>query len=395
MIRVAFVGCSAHSERTAHLPWLAPLRARGVEICFFVPGDEARDVDALRAAGARVHLWPVRRTGAGPLQARAVAALTRELRQAGCELVHSFGHRANLAAALAAPLAGAPVRIAHLTGAGSVFIGERPSMRQRAMRLALLTAWRGIVTGVGCVLLDNDEDRDLLPFAPPERLVATRGPGIDLGVFDPAAVRDEALAALRAQLALPTDAEVVLFTGRIIGDKGVRELVEASRALARTRPGLVVLLAGAPDPGNPSSLSAREVAALNVPPLRVLGEREDVRELLALADVVVNPSYREGLPRANLEAAAMQRPVVTCDVRGCRQTVDHGETGLLVPPRDAGALADAIAALLDDPARRRSMGARGRVWVAQRFGVEQVAEDLSILYRRLLVSRGASGRAGV
>lgn len=384
MIHAAFINCSAASERSAHLPWLAHLHERGVEVEFFVPAAETAGVAALKEAGAPVHHWTLRRGSGNPLQAGAVLSLAAALRAARCDVIHAFGHRANLATALAARLAGRPMRVCHITGAGSIFTGEAPTTARRLARLGLLSSWRLILPGAARVLLDNAEDLDFLPFAPPGLVQSTRGPGVDVGRYDPAAVDSATVAAARAELGLAADAEVVLFVGRLLGDKGVRELVEAARLLASSRPHVVVLLAGGRDPANPTCLSEAEVAGFDAAPVRVLGRREDIRTLLALADVFVNPSYREGLPRANLEASAMALPVVTTAVRGCRQTVHDGHSGVLVPARDAAALCTAIGGLLDDPARRARMGAAGRQLVKERFTVAQVAADLAALYHELL-----------
>ena len=384
MIRAAFISCSAAAERSAHLPWLPTLRERGVEVDFFVPGVDLAAVEALRRAGSPVHLWSLRRESNNPFQVEAVLSLARALRANPCQVVHAFGHRANLGAALATPLAGRPLRLGHITGAGSIFTGEARTPSQRAARAALLNTWRLILPGISTVLLDNAEDLDLLPFASPGLMQPTRGPGVDVQRYDPAAVPAAEIQATRQALGLADDAEVLLFAGRMIGDKGVRELVQASRILAQRRPKLVLLLVGSPDPGNPTSLSATEIAGFDGPPVRRLQRRENIRALLAIADVFANPSYREGLPRANLEAAAMAVPVVTTDVRGCRETVIDGQTGLLVPARDAVALSVAIETLLDDPDRRRGMGAAGRELVMDRYTAVQVAADLADLYHSLL-----------
>jgi len=116
---------------------------------------------------------------------------------------------------------------------------------------------------------------------------------------------------------------------------------------------------------------------------------------LALATVAVLPSYREGLPKSLLEAAACGKPMVAADVPGCREILVHGVTGLLVPPKDAAALAAAIHSLLDDPSLRTAMGVAARELVVRSFSVEQVTGQVIRLYRELLASPGTGALAGV
>ena len=126
-----------------------------------------------------------------------------------------------------------------------------------------------------------------------------------------------------------------------------------------------------------------------------LGWRQDMPELYALMDVLVLPSHREGFPAAPMEAAAMGVPCVVTDIRGCRETVVDGANGLRVPVRDAGALGDAMKALLLDPARARRMGEAGRRLALERFDQRRVFETVKAEYRRLLLARGLPAPAGV
>ncbi|WP_287962908.1 glycosyltransferase, partial [Alcanivorax sp.] len=114
------------------------------------------------------------------------------------------------------------------------------------------------------------------------------------------------------------------------------------------------------------------------------GHRKEMADVLAGAHLVCLPSYREGLPKVLIEAAASGRAIVTCDVPGCREVVAHDENGLLVPARDAAALADAIRTLLEDPARRRRLGEAGRMRAERLFGQQRVNEETLALYRELL-----------
>lgn len=142
---------------------------------------------------------------------------------------------------------------------------------------------------------------------------------------------------------------------------------------------------GAPDPGNPASIPESTLYDWEARGLiEWWGAREDMPEVLRLAHIVCLPSYREGMPKVLLEAMACGRPVVTTDAPGCRDCVRHEDNGLLVPVKDAAALASAIERLLDDPALRRRLGARGRERAVEEFSQERVIEATLALYREML-----------
>ena len=146
-----------------------------------------------------------------------------------------------------------------------------------------------------------------------------------------------------------------------------------------------LFVAGALDAGNRSALSTAELAALQADPrVRCLGHVADMRELYAVSDIVVLPSWREGLSRALIEAAAMERPIITTDVPGCRDVVDHGRSGLLVPLRDARSLALAIRLFIDNPDLARRCGKQARRKVKAEFQVSLVNQSTLEQYEQLL-----------
>ncbi len=226
------------------------------------------------------------------------------------------------------------------------------------------------------MIFQNPDDRDYFAAKGLLRRVRVqliRGSGVDVVRFQPraAAPRDPA-APLR-----------VLFVGRLLREKGIQELIAAAALLRERQVPVEVLVAGSTQLGNPSSISEDERAAGSA--VEWLGEVVPIDDLLASADLLVLPSWREGLPRTVLEAMAMGKPVVACDVPGCREAVVAGETGLLVPVRNPAALAAAIAALAADPARRVAMGIAGRARaVARQFRTELIEAQTLAAYREHL-----------
>jgi len=176
----------------------------------------------------------------------------------------------------------------------------------------------------------------------------------------------------------------VLLAARLLWDKGIAEYVEAARRLQSEGRALQFLLAGDPDPGNPAAVSEatlREWAVGGV--VTCLGHVDDMPALLASVDMFVLPSYREGLPKGLIEAAASALPLVTTDVPGCREVVIHGVDGLLVPPRDAVALAEAIARLQDDPLLAARLGEAARIKALDSFDQARVLDATFSVYREL------------
>jgi glycosyltransferase involved in cell wall biosynthesis len=209
------------------------------------------------------------------------------------------------------------------------------------------------------------------------------GNGIDLTRFDPAQVTEARLAALRAELGIAPGELVVGMVGRLVAEKGYRELFEALEALRSELPGIRALVIGDADPDKPDALTSEEIRRATEAGTIFLGWREDVRDLLALMDVFTLPSWREGLPRSAVEAAAMGRPLVLTDIRGCREVVDHMDQGLLVPPRDPVALASALRRMLTDAQLRGRTGERARSRALESFDEREVARKVVAVYDRL------------
>jgi len=227
------------------------------------------------------------------------------------------------------------------------------------------------------VIFQNPDDRDVLLNAGAldvSKVRMIRGSGVDLGQYQ----------ALPEPEGLP----VVCMAARLLRDKGVQEYVEAVRLLHKRGVRAVFKLAGDVDPGNPTSITADDLSAWKQEGLLdVLGYRSDVAELFAASHLVVLPSYREGLPKVLIEAAACGRAVVTTDVPGCRDAIEPDVTGLLVPVKDVTALADAIQRLIEDEALRKRMGAAGRLLAEREFAIENVVQHHLDIYAELVANR--------
>lgn len=376
-MNVLFVSNSAAGEATGRLGWTARLAELGARVRFALPECDRAGFAAFERRGVDVVGWPLERRRRTPASAFAAwRGLTAVLRRTQPDLVHAFGHEANVYASLAARAAGRPALALHITGLGSAFLPQ-PGRTARALR----TFYHLNPGRARLLAFQNHEDRAELGFTASPRAALIEGTGVDLAGFDPAAVPPAARARLRGAWGAGPETVVVVSIGRLIRDKGVDELLAAWRSVMAgpEAPDARLILVGDGDPGNRGAIDdieRRVGGGASSRSIRLLGRREDIREILASADLFLNASHREGLPRTNLEALAMGVPVLTTDAVGCRDTVEHGESGWRVPPRDAGALAGALELLMRDAGLRARLGAAGRRRAGRLFAVESIVDQV-------------------
>ncbi|KDC80757.1 glycosyltransferase, group 1 family protein [Bordetella bronchiseptica MBORD635] len=353
------------------LPLAEAARADGYEV--HVATMDGPSVPDIVARGFAHHAIPMTRSGKQPLQElRSVWALVRLFRRLRPGLVHLVTIKPVLYGGIAARLAGVPAMVAAISGLGFVFVAG--GLKARLLRAAVGRLYRlALGHRNSRIVFQNTADRDVLArlgAVRAEQVVMIRGSGVDLGQYR---VVPEPAAPVTA-----------LMAARLLRDKGVREFVEAARLLRERGLSVRMQLAGGVDPGNPASITPEQAAQWQDEGcVEVLGERKDIAALYGAAHMAVLPSYREGLPKSLLEAAACGRAVVTTDVPGCRDAIDPDVTGLLVPPRDAPALAEAIARLAEDASLRQRMGAAGRALAEREFGIEDVCRRHLAIYRAL------------
>jgi glycosyltransferase involved in cell wall biosynthesis len=237
-------------------------------------------------------------------------------------------------------------------------------------------------------LVQNPEDVETMRrLRFPERRLRLLGNGIDLGRFDPAAVDAGARARLRASWGAAPDDLVCGIVGRLVAEKGYVELFEAVASLRATHPGARLVVVGPSDDDKHDSLTAEVLDGAAAAGVLFLGHRHDVEELYTAFDAFVLPSWREGFPRAAMEAAAMGLPIIATDVRGCRQVCTDDHNGIVVPLRSAPAIAAAIARLADDPELRARLGAASRRRAVAEFDDRRCVEITLEAYREVLARR--------
>ncbi len=350
------------------------LREAGNELLLISPPGPYGE--KLRELGFRWEPLPMDRRSLNPLREAALLwHLWRLFRRERPALVHGFTIKCAVYGSLAARLAGVPARINAVAGMGYVFTSS--DARARLLRPLVRALLQLALGGRNArLILQNPDDVALferagLVDASQVRLIA--GSGVDCSRFVARQGAGESNGPPR-----------VLLAARMLWDKGIAEFVSAARQLRAQGRVIEFLLAGDPDPGNPAAVPEATLSGwVEEGIVQWLGHVDDIPALFGTVHVVVLPSYREGLPKGLIEAAACALPLVTTDVPGCREVVTDGLDGLMVPVRNAEALALAIARLLDDPSLARKLGAAARAKVLEQFDERIVIERTLAVYGEL------------
>jgi glycosyltransferase involved in cell wall biosynthesis len=366
--RVVVASRCAWTMHNFRLPLLQALARGGYTVKAVGAGGDGYDTKLL-AAGVDFEDVPVSRRGVAPLQdLRLMFRLVALFRRFRPRVFHAFTIKPAIYGTLAAALAGVPVRVVTITGLGHAF-----TTAPGALRGLVEWLYRAALRRATLVYFQNNDDRALflergLVAAAKTRLIA--GSGVDTRRFAEAPLPSAAGGAPR-----------FLMVARLLREKGVAEYFEAAERVRATHPRAEFVLLGGLDTRNPSGFTRSEVEALTSRgAVRWENEVTDVRPFLAACDVLVLPSYREGMPRSVLEAASTGRAAIVTDVPGCRDAVESGVTGLLVPPADPDALAVAIRRFVDEPGLIATMGAAARRRVVAGFDEQVVIAETMAAY---------------
>lgn len=332
----------------------------------------------LETLGLPLHRWSFQRFSVNPWRAfQAIDALRRIYEAATPTLVHHVGPKPVVFGAIAARLAGVPLVLGTFDGADFPFSGRREGTLARRWLRPL--SW-GMDRPGARLLAQNPEDAAAAiatRVTKPERIGVMPGAGVDTETFRPSPEPEAGPA-------------VATVATRMLWSKGLRETAAAAKLLQERDARVAVRLIGDIDPDNPDNVHPATLSLWNADGwIAWTGSRPDMPAVWAETNIAVLASYHEGVPQSLMEAAACGRASVATDVPGCRSLVIDGETGVLVPPRDPEALADAIAALAADPARRAAMGAAARAKVETEFAASVIEARMIALYRELAATGAA------
>jgi len=342
-------------------------------------------VAELEVAGLVVTKIPLGRALQNPLtEIYCLVSIIAGLRRVRPNIVHCVAFKAAIFGGLSARLSRVPGIVIAVTGLGSTFL--QSSWKSRLWKRVVFGLMRYICNGKATrVILQNTDD--VSDFVDPrvarrDQIALIRGSGVSIPSFPFVPEPDE------------SDGFYCVFPARLLKDKGVYEFVEAARII-RSREAdanLHMVLVGAIDPHNSSSITQTELESWakegNV--IEVAGQITDMAAVYQQCHVVVLPSYREGLPKVLIEAGASGRASITTDVPGCREIVKDGINGLIVPAKDATALADAVQKLMKDRQLRHALARRAHQIVVDEYDVRQVVGKTLSLYDEIVSERCAS-----
>jgi glycosyltransferase involved in cell wall biosynthesis len=337
---------------------LQEMVARGHEVAVYLPSAAPQVVEGLRAIGVTCLQFGLNRAGISPLgDVGSLNHLRRAFHATHVDLVFGFSAKPIIYGSFAARAAGVPDIFSLVEGAGYTF--SSVDLRARCLRLLVARLYRMSFAFNRKVFFLNPDDRELFCdmrlVKGREQCVLLNGIGVDLTAYQPAP--------------LPSR-PAVLMIARLLKLKGVREYVAAARIIRAKYPDVIFRLLGRTE-SHPDAIAERDLQAwVEEGLVEYLGWQDDVRPAIAASTLFVLPSYlREGTPRSTMEALAMGRPVVTTDNPGCRETVEHGTNGYLVPVRDVPALAEAIEHFITHPEQAAPMGRASRRLAEMKFDV--------------------------
>jgi len=364
------------------MPVMQALRERGAQVWAISPPGEYSP--RFREHGIEFVPISLDRKTFNPLRAwTTVNQLRSILRELRPDVLHTSTLRPNVYGALAGWQAGVPVIVSTVEGLGTLYTNH--DWKTRLLRWGVEKATRLALRAADTIIFLNPDDQHYYlsrKLCRPEQARLIVSAGIDVRAFSPDRFSPYERQRLRQERGLSPDTVVVTMIARLIAPKGVREFLQAAECLSGQA---CFVLIGEPDPGNLDSLTWEEIQEyVRRGIVLAPGWQKDVIPWLAITDIFVLPSYREGTPVTVLEAMAMGLPVVATDVPGCREAVIHGETGFLVSPRNVDKLTQAIQELVEDPELRQRMGRAGRARAVQHFAVERIVEQCLELYAKVL-----------
>ena len=331
-------------------------------------------VKEIRGLGFIHHEIPLSRSGSSiPSELNSLFAIWKLLREVKPDVVHLVTIKPVIYGGIAARFTPVKKVVAAVSGLGTLFLSEG-AIAVSKRKVGILLYRFALGSKKTTVILQNPDDKQLLEnlkIVRSEQTVLIRGSGVDLLDFN-------------FILENLSNKPVVTFAARLLFDKGLAEYIEAIKILNKKGLEASYQIVGDLDPGNPTSAKQKDIEQWqSIPNLTVVGYQKNMATVFKHSNIVVLPSYREGLPKVLIEAAACGRAVITTDVPGCRDAIEANKTGLLVAAKSSTELACSIERLIIDADLRVKMGAAGRQLAEKVFSIEQVVDKHLSIYQQI------------
>jgi N,N'-diacetylbacillosaminyl-diphospho-undecaprenol alpha-1,3-N-acetylgalactosaminyltransferase len=386
MIKIAFLSHVDFNLYLFRLPVMVKLVEEGWEIYAICP--KGRVSERFKDFGIKHIAYDVERKSLNPFkEIKTIYNLYKVLKPLDLDILHTFTSKPNIYGTLAGRLARVPIIINLVEGLGSLYIEN--NFKARLVRNIMELLYSFAFRLADKVIVINPDDMNYFidkRILPSQKAILIKGVGIDTEDFSRANVNENSVKDLRIELNIDKDQVVVLMVARLLVHKGVLEYLKSAEALKQRYNNKVeFLLVGDFDLGNPYNISneiLQDFVSRGI--VKFLGWRDDIKELLALCDIFILPSYREGIPRTLLEAASMGKPIITTNTIGCKEVVEDGKNGYLVPPKDIKALEEAIERLILDSNLRKNFGNYSREKAIREYDLEKIVIRYMDLYKSLL-----------
>ncbi len=340
------------------------LVSKGIDVCVIVPPGPY--VSKIEAIGARCLPIAMNRFITPFQDLKLISQLYKVFKSEQFDLVHNMTIKPNIFGTVAAKLAGIPRIVCLVSGIGYVFSDELNSIKSKTIRIIAIFLYRVSLGISHKTWFQNQDDLDFFieqKIITPDKGIVIRSGGINIDEFSPSSVNSEILERLRTELHLDADCKcVVMVAARLIWSKGVREFIEASNLLKSAYPDWIFLMICPQDPGSPDSVPKEYIDTHRSDNLIVIDHfRDDIKNLIALADIMVLVSYyREGVPRTLLEGLSMSKPIIASNSVGCKEVVEEEINGFLVPVKNSQKLVEKLKLLMDDENKRKLFGKHSR-----------------------------------
>lgn len=329
--------------------------------------------EEIEALGLRFINVEFERSGANPLhELRCIKILYKIYKLEKPDIIHHVTLKASLLGCLAAKLSGIKRVVNAISGFGYNFTDERTGIKQRIIRTMMNMAFKS--KKFHFIFQNPDDINQFMKFnfVSESQIHLIKGSGVDLNKF----TYEKPISKEKVQVILPA---------RMLYDKGIIEFIQAAKKIKdKVVDKAEFVLVGDCDTINLSGIKEEDIKReIDVPFLNWIGFKKDIFSVIKKSDIVVLPSYREGLPKSLIEACAVGRPIVTTDVEGCRECVIEGYNGYLVPAKNIETLSEKMEDLINDPEKRTRMGLNGRILAEKNFSIDFVIREHLRIYKDL------------
>ncbi len=385
VLRIALIANSDLAVYHWRAGLIKELVRQGMEVTVIVP--MGNYVDKIKDLGTQCICIPMNRFLSPMSDILLLPRLFWVLRKGRFDLAHTMSIKPNVYGTIAAKLAGVKRVVCLLSGTGFAF-ADIPGLKQKLLRWFVILLYRLSLKISDKTWFQNPDDFEYFikeGIIHRSKGVVIRGSGVDMKEYSQGSVSEEERSSLRKELGIPEYAHCVLMVvARMIWSKGIREFLESATIFMEKQPGWFFILVAPVDAGTPDAVHRDDIKGFeNIDTIRIIDTfRHDIKVFEAISDIMVLPSfYPEGVPRVLIEGLAMSMPLVTTDRPGCRETVDHGKNGFLIPAQNKAALIDALNLLTQDESKRSEFGKYSRLKAENEFGEKMVlSRVMSELY---------------